>query len=127
MRAVLVLLLVVPLGLAGCTLVEEDPPEGDDTEPRETGSSGPKTHDVGMHNRMFDPDAITVPKGDTLRFAAHDTKHSVESTNGVYDAGDVPAGTEKDVWLNLEGDYVFRCNIHAGMQMSVTVTAGPAA
>lgn len=121
MRTWHALLLLSALLSAGCVVKEPADEDGDGGTGTDDGT--PQVHEIAMHSAKYVPDRITIAKGDTLRFAAHDTTHSVQSTNGVYDAGDVPAGTEKDVLANLAGSYTIQCRFHGDMRMALTVTA----
>ena len=117
-RVPVALALLATLVLTAGCLAEEPAEDGDDGD----GGAAAQVHDVGMHNRVFDPSSLSVPKGHTLRFAAHDTMHSAGSTNGVYDAGDIPQGQSKDMLLDQAGTFTITCRFHPGMQMALTVT-----
>lgn len=105
-------LAVVALLLAGCS-------GGSGTDPGAT----PQTHDIAMHGGVYEPSKVTVAKGDTLQFEAHDTTHSARTMDGTYDAGDIPQGGAKDLVMGTAGTFVFKCRFHPSMQLTATVTA----
>lgn len=105
------LLLASALLLAGCS--EPDPG---------ANTTAPVTHEIAMHSQTYEPSTITVAKGDLLQFQAHDTTHAAKSTDGTYDAGDIPVGTVKDLAMSTAGTFTFKCHFHPPMQLTVTVT-----
>ena len=113
MRLTAACLLASAVLLAGCSGGGSDP---EDATP-------PVTKEIAMHGGMYEPDRVTVNKGDTLRFAAHDTMHSAKTMDGSYDAGDIAQGTEKDVVMGKAGTFVFKCRFHGAMQLTATVNA----
>jgi plastocyanin len=118
--AVLLVLVLLP----GCLVkVADDEADGGDGEGTTNGPAGPWVEEVAMHDQRFEPSSLTVARNDTIHFFAQDATHSVQSTNGVYDQGDVAQGESVNLIANLAGTYTFQCRFHASMRMSLTVTA----
>ena len=113
MRLLAACLLVSCLLLAGCSGGGSD---GD-------GAPAPQTKAIGMHGGTYDPSQVTVRKGDSLRFEAHDATHSAKTMDGSYDAGDIAQGQSKSVVMDKAGTFVFKCRFHPSMQLTATVTA----
>ena len=118
----LLLLAVLALMLPGCLVkvVEENAtsgPSGQGTDP----PGVPTFKAITMHDGQYDPDRVTIAYNGTLQFIAEQGTHSIASTNGVYDQGDVPEGSSVSMWMNLAGTYTMQCRFHAGMRMTVTV------
>ena len=126
------------LALSGCLIdlvKEEDLQDGGDTDGGSTngdatsgpaGSPGPNAAGpptVTMRDGRYDPSTLTVARNTTVRFVAEDGTHSVASTNGVYDQGDVPEGSSVALFANLAGSYTLQCRFHADMRMAFTVSA----
>lgn len=109
MRALAVALLLLLVALAGCS---------------DSGSPAPagQTVTIAMHGGVFDPDTLTAAKGTVLKFESHDTTHSARTTDGTYNAGDIPVDTSKSVTLSKAGSFTFKCRFHAGMELDVVVS-----
>lgn len=80
---------------------------------------------ISQKGRNFTPSAITVKKGDMVRFVNDDFYgHNVYSeTEGAgFDIGLQPPGEERDVVLEKLGIVDIRCRIHPRMRLKITVT-----
>lgn len=109
--SVLSLLLVTALALAGCSGSGGDPDE-----------DAPEVKEIAMHNQMYEPSTVTVAKGGVLRFEAHDTAHTAQTTDGMFNTGRIEQGTSRDVVMGTAGTFVFHCQYHSKMQLTATVT-----
>lgn len=91
-------------------------------------------HEVQMLNRLgreamvFEPDALRIAPGDTVRFLAVNPSHNAESVDGMIPEGAEPfAGKmneEIEVTLTEEGFYGIRCKPHYAMGMVMVVQVG---
>lgn len=117
------LLMLSLLLLPGCLVkvVEEDDGTSNTSTTSATSTPAAGGNRVRMHDGRYDRASLTVPYNTTVRFVAEDGTHSVASTNGVYDQGDVPQGTSVLLLANLAGTYTLQCRFHADMRMTFTV------
>lgn len=110
---ILPVLLLLTLALAGCS--SSGGGDGD--------ASPAEVKEIAMHSQKYEPSTVTVAKGTILRFEAHDTAHSAQTADGMYNSGDIAQGTSKDITMDKAGTFVFHCRFHPAMQLTATVTA----
>lgn len=76
----------------------------------------------------FEPLAVKLKPGDSLRFQPADAGHNVESVPGMAPAGAdpirVPMGKEQVITFTKPGIYGIRCVPHYGMGMVMLVEVG---
>ncbi len=80
---------------------------------------------ISQKGRNFTPAAVTVKKGDMVRFVNDDFYgHNVysETEGASFDIGLQPPGEERDVVLEKLGIVDIRCRIHPRMRLKITVT-----
>jgi plastocyanin len=90
--------------------------------------------DVSIKNFAFNPSAITVSQGDTVKWtwAGPDTNHSVTADSGQADSWDSdPTGTAFTInhttgdtfshTFNSAGTFTYHCKVHSYMTGKVTV------
>jgi plastocyanin len=112
MRAWVAVSLLSMMFLAGCSGGGGgSDSDGGDAEVKE----------IAMHNQMYEPSTTTVTKGTILRFEAHDTTHTAQTSDGAYNSGDIAQGSQKDITMDKTGTFVFHCRFHSKMQLTVTV------
>lgn len=90
-------------------------------------------HVVEMQNLSFNPAAITIKKGDTVRWVnadqtAHnptsddfDTENPEQSPPGAWSADPVDPGDSFDHTFDSTGTVTYNCDIHQYMKGTVTV------
>lgn len=93
-----------------------------------------ETYEVQMLNRgeagnmVFEPGALAIEAGDTVRFVATDRGHNAESIEGMIPDGTEPfAGSineEIEVTFDTEGFYAVECKPHFAMGMVMTIRVG---
>lgn len=80
---------------------------------------------VSQRSRTFQPAAIEVARGDTVRFANDDDDlvHHVQlrSDSFSFDTGEQPSGTRTDVRFTKAGSFTVLCGIHPRMRLTVNV------
>lgn len=79
---------------------------------------------------VFEPAALKVAKGDTIKFIPTDKSHNVEAVKGMVPAGaEVFKGKvneEVTVTLDVPGTYVVKCTPHIGMGMAAVIVVDDA-
>ena len=98
------------------------------------GTAYAETHEVQMLNKgeagnmVFEPDALSIAPGDTVKFIATDRSHNAETIKGM-----VPEGAEMftgkineeiEVTLETEGFYGIMCKPHFAMGMVMVIKVG---
>jgi plastocyanin len=87
-----------------------------------SSSSGPGASEVWMQNNAFTPASITVPVNTTVKWTNKDgTAHTVTSTAGVFDSGNIANAGAFSYQFTSAGTYPYKCTIHSGMTGSVIV------
>ena len=83
---------------------------------------------VSIKGFAFEPEALTVPAGTTVRWTNdEDSLHTVTSgapaaPSGLFDSGEIDTGVEFAFTFEDEGTYPFFCARHDFMTGVVTVT-----
>jgi len=95
---------------------------GGDTGGDDGATSGGAT--VVAQDFTFKPAELEVEAGATFTFENQDgATHTLTADDGEFDSGDVAAGSQSDLTAPSEpGTYAFRCEIHASMTGTLTVT-----
>lgn len=77
---------------------------------------------VSIDKFAFSPATLTVKAGQAVTFSNNDSvTHTVTSTTGAWDSGDIPTGGSFTTTLNTPGTYTYKCSIHPFMTGTVTV------
>ena len=75
-----------------------------------------------MAGMAFSPVTITVAVGTTVSWKNTDgIAHTSTSDSGVWDTGNMPAGSTQTTTFNTVGTFAYHCTYHAGMGMRGTV------
>ena len=79
---------------------------------------------ITINNFAFSPSGITVAPGATVTVTNRDSvAHTVTSTSGGFDTGDIQAGQSKTFTApNKAGTYPYICTIHQYMTGTLTVS-----
>jgi pseudoazurin len=101
------------------------------------GMAGAETIDVKMLNKgaagtmVFEPAAVTLAPGDSIRFLATDKGHNAETIEGMLPEGATPfegkINEELTVTFDLPGLYGVRCKPHFAMGMVMVIAVGDGA
>jgi plastocyanin len=71
------------------------------------------TVNVGIYDNSFQPATITVLRGTTIRWANYGRhKHTVTSSTGAFDSGDLAHDGTYSVTFTQPGRYDFYCRLH---------------
>ena len=86
--------------------------------------SAQSTVNVSIENFSFSPASISVSAGDTVVWTNNDSvAHTVTSTDGAFDTGDIAPGASASVTFDNAGTFAYICSIHPSMTGSVDVAA----
>ncbi len=101
-----------------------------------SGAAFAEVHEVRMLNRgaegamVFEPAALRVAEGDTVRFVAADRGHNAEVVDGMLPEGATAfsgrINEEIEVILDVPGFYGIRCTPHFAMGMVMVIAVGDA-
>jgi plastocyanin len=77
-----------------------------------------------LSNLRFNPTSMTVPVGTTITWQNDDaTVHtSTSDTPGLWDTGNISAGSSKTTKFNTAGTFTFHCIYHVSMGMTGSIT-----
>lgn len=85
-------------------------------------SAEPATHTVVIENMRFNPDKLTVKRGDRVVWVNRDLfPHTATANAKTFDSGDLPAGKSWTYLAAASGDYTYMCIYHPGMQGTLIV------
>jgi len=98
------------------------------------GAAVAETYEVHMLNKgeagnmVFEPAALSVSAGDTIKFLATDRGHNAETIKGMIPEGADAFGgkvnEEFEVTLGTEGYYAVMCKPHFSMGMVMVIQVG---
>ena len=115
--AMVLLLVVLSLGLAGCSYLM-----GGGSGGGGDGSGPVQTSTVEMVNTSYQPNEIEVEVGTTVTWTNEDSfAHTVTSQEAGFDSGNIGAGEEFSHTFNQTGTFDYTCTIHPSMQGTVVV------
>jgi plastocyanin len=81
-----------------------------------------QTHDVAIKSMKYQPNAITVASGDTIRWTNRDAmQHTVTADNGSFDSGGLAKDDTFTQLFDNVGTVAYHCDFHANMTATVTV------
>ena len=93
-----------------------------------------ETHEVRMLNKgeagnmVFEPGALSIAPGDTVKFIATDRGHNAEAIEGMIPVGAAgftgKINEEIEVTLDTEGFYAVMCKPHFAMGMVMVIKVG---
>ena len=82
----------------------------------------PATHTVTMENMRFQPQNLTVARGDTIVWVNKDlVPHTATSKDGVFDSGTVLAEKSWRFTARQEGEFAYSCTFHPTMTATLRV------
>lgn len=112
----LVSLLILSLVGVGCMKNSSNPTN---SVPAPTPAP---TNTVLMAGLAFSPVTITVAVGTTVTWKNNDgIAHTSTSDTGVWDTGNLPAGSSTSTKFSTAGTFPFHCTYHGAMGMRGTV------
>ncbi len=76
----------------------------------------PKTHTVTMENMRFEPESLTVARGDTVVWVNKDlVPHTATSESGEFDSGTIQAEKSWTFTARQKGGFAYTCTFHPTM------------
>jgi plastocyanin len=82
----------------------------------------PKTHTVTIENMRFQPEALTVTRGDTIVWVNKDlVPHTATSENGGFDSRMIQAGKSWTYTVRKKGEFAYVCTYHPTMKAMLRV------
>jgi plastocyanin len=94
--------------------------------PGTSGGPASSGSTITIQNFSFSPATLRVAPGTHVSIVNKDNvAHTVTSTSGVFDTGDVqPGGSAHFTAPSKPGTYAYRCSIHQFMSGTLVVTSG---
>jgi plastocyanin len=83
--------------------------------------AAPATHTVTIDGLKFDPDPLTVNRGDTIVWVNKDPFPHTVTAKGAFDSHDIAAGKSWKYVAKKAGEYSYVCTLHPNMHGSLTV------
>jgi plastocyanin len=81
-----------------------------------------KTHTVTIENMRFQPEALTVARGDTIAWVNRDlVPHTATSQAGGFDSQRIQAGESWTFTVRTKGDFAYLCTYHPTMKAVLRV------
>ena len=82
----------------------------------------PKTHTVTMENMRFQPETLTVARGDTIVWVNKDlVPHTATSKAGGFDSDVIQAEKSWRFTVRKKGDFAYVCTFHPTMTAMLRV------
>jgi plastocyanin len=82
----------------------------------------PKTYTVTMENMRFQPETLTVTRGDTIVWVNKDlVPHTATSPAGGFDSGVIQAEKSWRLTVQKKGDFAYVCTFHPTMTAMLRV------
>ena len=82
----------------------------------------PKTYTVTMENMRFQPETLTVTRGDTIVWVNKDlVAHTATSPAGGFDSGVIQAEKSWRLTVQTKGDFAYVCTFHPTMTAMLRV------
>jgi plastocyanin len=82
----------------------------------------PKTHTVTMENMRFQPDSLTVTRGDTVVWVNKDlVPHTATSKAGGFDSQMIEAEKSWTFTARQTGEFAYTCTFHPTMTATLRV------
>jgi plastocyanin len=87
-----------------------------------SGRAVPKTHTVTIEDMRFQPQTLTVLRGDTIVWVNKDlVPHTATSTGGGFDSKTIQAGESWKYRAGTKGEFAYICSYHPAMTATLRV------
>ena len=82
----------------------------------------PKTHTVTIEGMRFQPEMLTVERGDTIVWLNKDiVPHTATSMSGGFDSRDIQVDKSWKYTIRKMGDFAYICTFHPTMKAMLRV------
>ena len=82
----------------------------------------PKTHTVTIEGMRFQPEILTVERGDTIVWVNKDlVPHTATSKAGNFDSKLIEADKSRNYTVRTKGDFAYICTFHPTMKAMLRV------
>jgi plastocyanin len=82
----------------------------------------PKTHTVTIENFRFQPESLTVARGDTVVWINKDVvPHTATAKGGAFDSQVIQAEKSWRLTVRKKGDFTYLCTLHPTMTAMLRV------
>ena len=81
----------------------------------------PVTHTVVMDGVKYEPEALTVKRGDTVIWVNKDPFPHTVTAKGAFDSHDIAAGKSWKWKASKTGEYAYTCTLHPNMNGTLKV------
>jgi plastocyanin len=85
------------------------------------GSTAAAEHTVVIEGVKFEPEAITVARGDSVTWVNKDPFPHTATAKGVFDSKEIPPDKSWKWTARKAGEYSYVCTLHPTMKGTVTV------
>ena len=83
---------------------------------------GPQTHTITIENVQYNPQQLTVKRGDRIVWINKDLfPHTVTSTTHAFDSGSIAPNAKWTYVARKSGEYAYTCTFHPTMKAQLTV------
>ena len=79
------------------------------------------THAVVIDGVKYEPEAITVKRGETVTWVNKDPFPHTVTAKGVFDSREIPAGKSWSYTPRKAGEYAYICTLHPNMKGTLKV------
>jgi plastocyanin len=81
----------------------------------------PATHTVVIEAVRYDPETLTVKRGDTIVWVNKDPFPHTVTAKGAFDSHDIAAGKSWKYTARKTGEYTYICTLHPNMKGTLKV------
>jgi plastocyanin len=87
-----------------------------------SAAAGPgKDHTVTIENMQFNPQGLTVHRGDRIVWVNKDLFPHTATAAGVFDSGSIASNGSWTYVAAKSGEYAYGCTFHPTMKAKITV------
>jgi len=84
-------------------------------------AAGPTTHTVVIDGVKYEPETVTVKRGDTIVWINKDPFPHTVTAKGVFDSHEIAAGKSWKYTARKAGEYAYVCTLHPNMKGTLKV------
>jgi plastocyanin len=86
-----------------------------------TAAAKPATHTVDIEGTKFEPETLTVKRGDTVVWVNKDPFPHTATAKGVFDSHSIAPNGSWKYTPRKAGEYVYICTLHPNMKATLKV------